>query len=141
MADHRVLIDTGPLVAIFSNRDAHHERCVATLSALAPPLVTCWPVLTEVCWLLRQRPATIQKLFDGFRDGLFELLPLDDLALEWIPKFLDRYESAGPQLADAALVYLAEREQIRTVFTLDRRDFGIFRLSRNRALTLIPEPE
>jgi predicted nucleic acid-binding protein len=106
---------------------------------LEPPLLTCWPVLTEACWLLRQRPASIRKLFQGFREGLFELVDLESKALEWIPRFLERYESAGPQLADAALVYLAERKRIRTVFTLDRRDFGIYRLSRNRALTLIPE--
>lgn len=133
------MIDTGPLVAIFSERDAHHERCVATLGMLEPPLLTCWPVLTEACWLLRQRPATIRKLFQGFRAGLFELLDLDSAALDWIPRFLERYESAGPQLADAALVYLAEQKQIRTVFTLDRRDFAIYRLSRKRTLTLIPE--
>ena len=139
MSDRRVLIDTGPLVAIFSDRDAHHELCVSTLGSLVPPLLTCWPVLTEACWLLRQRPDSIRKLFQSCKDGLFELAPLDDDALDWVPKFLERYESAGPQLADAALVYLAEREKIRTVFTLDRRDFGIYRLSRNRALTLIPE--
>ena len=50
-----------------------------------------------------------------------------------------RYETIGAQLADAALVYLAEQENIRTVFTLDRRDFSVYRLKRNRALKLIPE--
>jgi predicted nucleic acid-binding protein len=50
-----------------------------------------------------------------------------------------RYEDIGLQLADAALVHLAERENIRTVFTLDRRDFSIIRLKRNRPLRLIPE--
>ena len=43
------------------------------------------------------------------------------------------------QLADAALVYLAERDHIRSIFTLDQRDFSIYRLKRNRALRIIPE--
>jgi hypothetical protein len=37
------------------------------------------------------------------------------------------------------LIHLAERESIRTVFTLDRRDFSIIRLKRNRSLKIIPE--
>ena len=52
---------------------------------------------------------------------------------------MKRYEDAGLQFADAALAHLAERENIRTVFTLDRRDFSIIRLKRNRTLTLLPE--
>ena len=52
-----------------------------------------------------------------------------------------RYESCALQLADPALAYLAERENIRTVFTTDRRDFSLIRLKRNRALKIIPEVE
>jgi hypothetical protein len=37
------------------------------------------------------------------------------------------------------LAYLADRECIRTVFTLDRRDFSIIRLKPNCALRTIPE--
>ena len=38
------------------------------------------------------------------------------------------------RLADAALVHLAERENIDTIFTLDRRDFSIYRTASNRVL-------
>lgn len=37
------------------------------------------------------------------------------------------------------LAHLADRECIRTLFTLDRRDFSVVRLPRNRALMLIPD--
>jgi predicted nucleic acid-binding protein len=43
-----------------------------------------------------------------------------------------------PQVADAALVYLAGREKIETVFTLDRRDFSVYRASGRRALSIVP---
>ena len=52
---------------------------------------------------------------------------------------MKRYEPSGLQFADAALAHLAERENIRSVFTTDRRDFSIIRLKRNRALKLLPE--
>lgn len=135
----RVLIDTGPMVALFSQDDEHHERCREALTSLMPPLLTAWPVVTEAAWLLRKRPDALYRVFDSFRDGFFALLPLDADDLAAIAALMKRYESAGLQLADAAIAHLAERERIRTVFTTDRRDFAIIRLKRNRALKLIPE--
>ena len=139
MTDRRVLVDTGPLVAMFSEDDSQHKRCSDVLKTLRPPLFTCWPVIAEAAWLLRQRPHSLYQLFDGFDEGVFSLLPLDADDLPAIAAIMRRYEDAGLQFADAALAYLAERENIRTVFTLDRPDFSIIRLNRNRALTLLPE--
>jgi predicted nucleic acid-binding protein len=135
----RVLIDTGPIVAIHSEDDEHHEKCRQTLRVLTSPLLTCWPVLTEAAWLLRKRPRTLARLFDGFAGGFYALLPLSAEDLPSISSMMQRYESARLQLADAALAHLAERENIRTVFTTDRRDFSIIRLKRNRSLRLIPD--
>ena len=135
----RVLLDTGPLVAILSRRDDYHRVCVEQLRELSPPLLTCWPVLTEAAWLLRKEPLAIQRLFQGFETGLLKLLALDETAAPWIVTFLHRYRDLGGQLADACLVYLAEHEQIETVFTLDRRDFSVYRLNDKRALNILPE--
>jgi predicted nucleic acid-binding protein len=136
----RVLVDTGPLVAIYSRDDEHHESCVQTLAGLRPPLWTCWPVLTEAHWLLRHNARAVDSLFQAFDDRLTVLLPLDAEALPWIAAFLRRYRRLGAQLADAALVYLAERDNISVVFTLDRRDFTVYRYGKNRRLVLLPEP-
>ncbi|HUY88953.1 MAG TPA: hypothetical protein VMV10_09485 [Pirellulales bacterium] len=138
MNERRILIDTGPLVAVASRSDSFHQLCIETLGALSPPLFTCWPVLTEAAWLLRNQGAALDKLFEAFEAGLFEPLALDGAAIEPIARFMRRYRNVGAQLADAALVYLADREGIRTVFTLDRRDFSIYRLKRNLALKIIP---
>jgi len=135
----RILVDTGPMVALFSEEDAYHEHCSDALTALSPPLVTCWPVVTEAAWLLRTRSDDFNNLLKSFAGGLFALLSLDAGDMPAIAALLRRYESCGLQLADAALAHLAERENIRTVFTLDRRDFAIIRLQRDRALRLIPE--
>jgi predicted nucleic acid-binding protein len=77
-------------------------------------------------------------MFEGFHGGFFALLPLNADDLPAIATLMKRYESVGLQLADAALAHLAEREDLRTVFTTDRRDFSIIRLKRNRTLRLIP---
>lgn len=134
-----VLIDTGPLVAIFSSRDAHHQSCVEELRRLAPPLLTCWPVMIEAAWLLRHHWPSGQRLLESFAAGWLRLLPLSEADAAGLAKILKRYRKLGAQLADAALVHLAEREQLETVFTLDRRDFSVYRLSGNRSLHLLPE--
>src|SRR5437660_12385021 len=105
----RVLLDTGPLVAILSARDQHHRTCVEQLKDLSAPLLTCWPVLTEAAWLLRFDSKAIQQLLRGSERGLFEVLKLEGEALPWTANFLRRYRTLRPQLADACLMYLAER--------------------------------
>ena len=137
----RSLIDTGPLVGLYHDEDPHHARCRAALAQFRPPLLTCWPVLTEAAWLLRKRPDAFQAIVDGFATGLFALPPLDGGDLNGIAAIMARYQSAGIQLADATLAFLADRESIRTVFTTDRRDFSIIRLKRNRTLKLIPDSQ
>lgn len=134
-----VLVDTGPLVAILSRRDQYHEPCVEVLATLRPPLLTCWPVLTEAIWLLREHPTAIQELLRSFQTGLLRLLVLDEHSVVWVADFLSRYRQIGAQAADAALMYLAEREGIGTIFTLDRRDFSVYRLPGNRTVRLLPE--
>ncbi len=137
----RVLVDTGPLVAVTSRRDAYHEVCVRQSSELPHPLYTCWPVLTEAAWLLRRHPVGFGKLLASIEHRALRLLDLDEAAVPKIAAFLDRYRNLGAQLADAALMYLAEREGIDTIFTLDSRDFTLYRLSRNRKVRVIPKVE
>ena len=87
----RVMIDTGPIIAFLSKDDVHHDRCIHALTALVPPLFTCWPVITEAAWLLRKRPETVAKMFEGFTGGFFALLPLtiDDMpAVAAMPRAL-----------------------------------------------------
>lgn len=140
MKRQRILIDTGPIVAILSGVDQHHLRCTEELAGLCPPLFTCWPVVTEAQWLLRRDARAVEGLFRAFSSGLLALLPVDEGAMPWLAAFLRRYPKIEPDLTDATLVYLAEREGIHTVFTLDQRDFSLYRYSRNRRLQIIPAP-
>jgi predicted nucleic acid-binding protein len=135
----RVLADTGPLVAILSQNDQYHELCVKTLEDLPGPLLTCWPVITEAAWLLREYPIAIEKLLRSITDGFLEILPVRGTEAQGITDVMKRYASLGPQFADAMLVYLANRENISTIFTLDRRDFSVYRTGRKGALRIVPE--
>jgi predicted nucleic acid-binding protein len=110
---------------------------VARLHEIEPPLLTCWPVVTEAAWLLRDSPSAIQELLYGFNGKLLRLLPMDEAASLWIAAFYRKYRNLRPQLADASLLYLAERDNLESLFTLDRQDFSVYRLGRGRALRLL----
>ena len=141
MPSHRVLLDTGPLVALLAESDSAHRRCVETLAKLSPPLFTCWPVITEAAWILRRQARPLDRIADAHSAGMFDILALEEGSLADIAALMRRYEDAGIQFADAALAHLSDRENIRTVFTTDRRDFSIIRLKRNRTLKLLPEAQ
>jgi predicted nucleic acid-binding protein len=112
---------------------------VEALAALAPPLFTCWPVITEAAWLLRKDHRPLDRIADAHKAAMLELIPHTAESLTHVASIMRRYEESGVHLADAALLHLADRESISTVLTLDRRDFSIMRLRRNRSLKLIPD--
>jgi predicted nucleic acid-binding protein len=59
-----ILVDTGPLVALFDPLDGSHRRCREILKTLREPLVTTVPVLTEAFHMLSpESPGA-----DGLRD-------------------------------------------------------------------------
>src|SRR5207249_10011993 len=70
--------------------------------------------------------------------GAVEILPLgtDDIAR--MRELMRKYRDLPMDLADAALVRVAERERLRRVFTLDRRDFQIYRASRIGRFAVLP---
>ena len=135
----RVLADTGPLVALLSPNDHSHQLCLSAWKELPEPLLTCWPVVTEAAWLLRDAPRAVKQLLLSIQDGILEVLPFSGTESGRISELLHQYESLRPQFADATLVYLAHRENIDTIFTLDRRDFLVYRTARKKPFHLIPE--
>lgn len=132
----RVLVDTGPLVAILVTRERHHAWAVACLNEFEPPLLTCEAVISEACYLVRQlsggRDAVLSLLTRGVVKIGFSLAT----EIESVRKLKQRYSSVPMSLADACLVRMAESSSQSQIFTLDG-DFRIYRRGRRQALPLI----
>ena len=133
-----VLVDAGPLVALIDKGDQHHARCVEALRLLREPLMTVWPALTEAMCLLGDSWPAQAALWEMVETGAVELLPLDAGDLRRMAELMEKYRDLPMDLADAALVRVAERERIRQLFTLDQRDFRVYRPAGLGRLVLIP---
>jgi hypothetical protein len=136
---HHVLVDTGSLVAIHRRADEHHERCVDSLQRIIPPLLTSWLVIAEAAYLLRDSAAVVERLLRGPELGIYRILHIAETDLPAMSSLVRKYRDLRPQLADVSLVHLAGRESIDTVFTLDRRDFNVYRTAAGKRLRLLPK--
>jgi uncharacterized protein len=94
--------------------------------------------MTEAAWILRNAHGGVKGLFDLVTSGAVRIDAFDDQAASWIAAFVQRYASIQAQVADASIRYLAEKHDGASVFTLDRRDFSVYRTGKNQAPTLRP---
>ena len=133
-----ILVDTGPLVALIHQDDNQHHTCKETFISPNEPLGTVWPVLTEPMCLLNFSWDAQDALWSMIEAGTVEILPLGSDDLGRIRDLMRKYRDLPMDLADAALVRIAERERLRRVFTLDRRDFQIYRPSRIGRFAVLP---
>lgn len=125
-----ILVDTGPLVALFDPADGSHGRCVTALKSIEEPLATTIPVLTEAFHLLSPASVGAQRLMDFMSEGGLAVWFLDDASLSRAFELMIRYADQPMDLADASLVVTAENERVRKVFTIDRSDFAAYRFKR-----------
>jgi predicted nucleic acid-binding protein len=133
-----VLVDTGPLVALLDRSDPYHLTCQETLSSLEDSLVTVWPVVTEAMYMLRSYWQAQDALWEMIDTAAVEILVLGKNDVGRMRELMRKYRNLPMDLADAALVRVAERERLRRIFTLDRRDFQIYRPSRIGRFAVLP---
>jgi predicted nucleic acid-binding protein len=117
-------------VALFDPRDADHAGCAAALAAIAEPLCTTVPVLTEAFHLLAPGSIGARRLMDFVSAQGLGVWFLDDAALGRAFELMVQYADRPMDLADASLVVLAESLRQRRVFTLDRGDFAVYRVKK-----------
>ena len=137
MIEHRrVLLDTGPLVAMRSLRDQHRPR-VLEIAALLPSVVyTTWPVVVEATYLLRHDPREVRAVLGSLGREL-RLIPQGDEAAHSMRAVLEKYSDQEFSVADASLMVAAASGHFDAIFTVDRKDFSIFIEGQSLPLTIL----
>jgi len=133
-----VLIDAGPLVALFDISEPHNKRCNDILAKFHQPLATTWPVLTEAFHLLKRWEVGQDELWDFIVSGGVHVLEIPESLHPRMLELMKKYSDNPMDLADASLVAVAEHHTIKKVFTLDRRDFSRYRPKHCTHFTVVP---
>ncbi len=134
-----IIVDTGPLVAFLNGRERHHAWAKEQFARVAPPTITCEPVITEACYLLRDLDNGIDSLIGLINGGVVAIR--FDLAdeLPAVARLLKRYASVPMSLANACLVRMTEQFSASPILTLDS-DFRVYRKSGRTVIpTLMPQ--
>ena len=136
-----VLLDSGPLIALFAVDDKHHRRFDERVSSLAREglrLLTTWPCVVEASYLLAA-PQRYEMLhwveLGGALVYPFEPYHLADM-IKWMRQY-SRKTKREMDLADASLYWLATETGITNIMTTDVADFSRYRLPDRQAFTLL----
>lgn len=137
-----ILVDTGPLVALFDPKDGWHERCGRTLKGIREPIVTTVPVATEAFHMLNPSSIGSDRLREFIVNGGLSVWFFDRATLLRAFELMELYADHPMDLADASLVTAAELLGTRKVFTIDRSDFATYRVRRGHrhyAIEIVPQ--
>lgn len=124
-----IAVDAGPLVALFKGADNYHDDAVAFIQSIEGPLATNL-VISEVVALLS---ASFQTAFLSWAVGA---LVIDQETAQDLPRIIEimnKYSDLPADFADASLLAMRERRNIRDVATLDE-DFDVYRTADRKRL-------
>ncbi len=125
------LLDAGPLIALFDRSERDHLRIVRFLkTGFRGALITTWPVIVEAAYMLGKEGR--RGMFTWIARGAVAVENLSPADLPAISDLMDKYADLPMDFADGSLVWLANRTNTVEVFTLDRRDFSVYRLKNGR---------
>ena len=88
----------------------------------------------EIFALARQAGVRIDRV----ETDALTIAGLDESDAPRMRELMEKYRDLPMDLADAALVRVAEREGLTRIFTIDRRHFSIYRPGRRRRFAIVP---
>ena len=123
----RILIDSGPLIAIFDVDDNHHRAVRDFISEHEYYFVSTLAVFTEVSHMLDFSTNAQQNFYEWV---MYKGVIISDINQNDMPRIVEltqKYADLPMDFADATLVITAEKTGIREIISLDK-DFDIYRL-------------
>jgi len=132
------LVDTGAILALLDRSDRWHEVCMDAFRQLRLPLLTSEAVLTELFHLVGDSRTEMEAAWKFVRSGAIVVATIEDGELRHMNVLMSRYWDRPMDFADATLVYLAKRESLSVILTVDQADFSTYRIEGKRQFRILP---
>jgi predicted nucleic acid-binding protein len=136
------LIDTGAILALLDRTDRWHNVCVDAFRQLRLPLLTSEAVLAELFHLVGDSRHEMEAAWKFARSGALTLGIIEPEELTHLHSLMSRYwdrpMARNMDFADATLVYLARRESLSVILTVDQPDFATYRIEGKRQFRVLP---
>jgi uncharacterized protein len=132
------LIDTGAILALLDSHDRWHTLCAEAFEGLRLPLLTSSAVLTELFHLVGDNRRDMEAAWTFIRSGALLVGAIPGVELPELHTLMSRYWDRPMDFADATLVYLARRETISTILTVDHSDFQTYCIEGRRKFRVLP---
>ena len=132
----RGIADTGFVVAFLNRLDRHHDWAEEIGKQISEPLLTCEAVLAETIFQVESASAVLGLVQEGFLQLAFDLR--DNLSE--VLELAERYRDRAPDLADLCLIRMSELLEEVPVFTVDEKDFRIYRQYGRDVIPIVCPP-
>ncbi|MBX3084396.1 MAG: PIN domain-containing protein [Anaerolineae bacterium] len=135
-----ILIDSSFLYELHNPKTFFRTQVAQFVQVEKRPRIVPDVVLTEGAYLIRQRigqHAVIRFLTTVDILG-FQFEPVTGSDLKRAGQIMNHYRDADFDFVDCCIMAISERLNITTVYTLDRRDFAMFRPTHCEYLELLP---
>ena len=126
MPSKKILVDSGPLIALFDGSDKYHTQVKSYLHTYKGVLVTTWAVLTEVSHMLDFNLNVQLDFLKWVELGGLEVHDIPQYNISDIREMMSKYTNVPMDLADATLMHVAHNEKLKEILSIDS-DFDIYR--------------
>src|SRR5438128_6915144 len=125
-AARKVVLDSGPLIALFDAGDSYHGRALEFVRQARAELVSTMAAVTEAMYVLEGSLLARKNLLAWIRDGGLSLIEPDAGDFGRMIELLEKYADLPMDFTDAVVVVLCERLGTNRVASVDRH-FAIYR--------------
>ena len=134
-----LLVDTGIFISVADRDEPRHAECAEALRS-RPDLAVTAPVIAEAAWMIESRlgPGAEARFLTLVTSDRFTIVDLGSADYERCVELIGTYTDLGLGFVDASVIAIAERLGVRTIATLNRRDFAVVRPAHCAAFDLIP---
>ncbi len=127
------LIDNGPLIALFDKSDKYHTKVLEFLKDYEGELITSWAVITEVTHMLDFNLNAQMDFLKWVELGAVKIYDIKQNELKSMIEMIRKYTNVPMDFADSSLMYIAHKENIKNIVSIDS-DFDIYRTLKNGSL-------